>query len=141
MQHVTRRAPQLPDPLPGGDPLPMSLAILQQALLAKKKEERPPTARFVVDVLCALERGEEIDVLGHMRSLTDSGLNPEVWRKETELADSSSDDEEGPTSNVLVSASDSTRAAKTPSEKTTAQDLLGPDGEEPSPDEGSGRRD
>jgi eukaryotic-like serine/threonine-protein kinase len=62
VQHTTRPAPALPDPLPGGASLPPAMAELYQALLAKDAEERPATARLVVDVLDAVEQGTQVSV-------------------------------------------------------------------------------
>jgi len=63
MSHVSQPAPPLPDPLPTGEPVPPALAIIHQALLAKKREERPPDAHVVAKILEAIEHEKAIDAL------------------------------------------------------------------------------
>jgi serine/threonine protein kinase len=62
-EHLVTRAPKLPDLLPSGDALPEALGVLHDALLAKSPRDRPSSARPVVKVLSAVERGQDVDAI------------------------------------------------------------------------------
>ncbi len=62
MAHVHNLRPTLEDPLPVGESLPPALATLHARLLAKDRNERPPNARVVVEIIEAIEDGDNIDV-------------------------------------------------------------------------------
>ena len=68
VQHATRPAPPLSNPLPGGAHLPGAMAELHGALLEKSADDRPPTARVVVDALDAIGEGRDVNVAAMMRA-------------------------------------------------------------------------
>ena len=61
MQHITGDVPVLPDVLVDQKPPSEALRVLHQALLMKKRGDRPESTSAVAKILTACSRGDEVD--------------------------------------------------------------------------------
>jgi len=81
MRHMSEPAPEISNPMPCGEPLPESLRIIHQAMLAKKPDERPMTVRAMLNIFTAMDRGEPIDAAAVLAS-----ARPEVKGSDATIA-------------------------------------------------------
>jgi serine/threonine protein kinase len=131
MMHVNDEPPTLPDPLPGGEALPRALAVLHRRLLAKSRNDRPLDARSVVEVLAAVQRGEDVNarvILGTERPLATG--NPLAYEDTFPARPAMAPGEEDTTAtDVQAAGSDSpstegaTRALVAPATPATTSDV------------------
>jgi len=62
-RHLTDPVPELPEELPCGEALPLDIALLHEALMAKDAARRPGQPRAVAEILAAVGKGAEIDAV------------------------------------------------------------------------------
>ncbi len=83
LRRVAEDAPPLPDTLANGAAPPPALVVLHDALLARRREDRPASCWVVADICEAVEHGRDVDALAMLgearsREVSDRALRPTV---------------------------------------------------------------